>query len=200
MDVIARLRTWALARPRVLLTLAAVMGGYALASHLHISGPLAMVVAGLMVGNGGRARAMSDTTRRYVDMFWELIDEILNAVLFVLIGMEVLLIAFTRPLLVAGAVAIAVVLVARTLTVGLPVRLGQRFFGLPHGSAQVLTWGGLRGGISVALALSLPTGDERNTVLALTYCVVVFSILVQGLSIGHVVRASAGGPGARPGG
>ena len=184
----------------VLLTLAAVMGGYALASRLHISGPLAMVVAGLMVGNGGRARAMSDTTRRYVDMFWELIDEILNAVLFVLIGMEVLLIAFTRPLLVAGAVAIVVVLLARTLTVGLPVRLGQRFFGLPHGSAQVLTWGGLRGGISVALALSLPMGDGRNTVLALTYCVVVFSILVQGLSIGAVVRASTRGQGARPGG
>ena len=181
----------------VLLTLAAVMGGYALASHLHISGPLAMVVAGLMVGNGGRARAMSDTTRRYVDMFWELIDEILNAVLFVLIGMEVLLITFTRPLLVAGAVAIVVVLLARTLTVGLPVRLGQGFFGLPHGSAQVLTWGGLRGGISVALALSLPAGDERNTVLALTYCVVVFSILVQGLSIGQVVRASTQGRGAR---
>ncbi len=174
----------------VLLTLAAVMGGYALASHLHISGPLAMVVAGLMVGNGGRARAMSDTTRRYVDMFWELIDEILNAVLFVLIGMEVLLIAFTRPLLLAGVAAIAVTLVARTLSVGLPVHLGRRFFGLPHGSAQVLTWGGLRGGISVALALSLPAGDARNTVLALTYCVVVFSILVQGLSIGRVVRAS----------
>ena len=180
-----------------LLTLAAVGGSYALASRLHISGPLAMVVAGLMVGNGGRARAMSDTTRRYVDMFWELIDEILNAVLFVLIGMEVLLIAFTRPLLVAGAVAIVVVLLARTLTVGLPVRLGQRFFGLPQGSAQVLTWGGLRGGISVALALSLPMGDARNTVLALTYCVVVFSILVQGLSIGHVVRASTRERGTR---
>lgn len=174
----------------VLLTLAAVTGGYALALHLHISGPLAMVVTGLIVGNQGRAQGMSDTTRRYVDMFWELLDEILNAVLFVLIGMEVLLIQFSVPVLVAGAVAIAVTLLARSLSVGLPVAaLGGRF-GLPTGSWRVLTWGGLRGGISVALALSLPVGQHRNTVLALTYCVVVFSILVQGLTIGRVVRAS----------
>lgn len=174
----------------VLLTLAAVTGGYALAIHLHISGPLAMVVTGLIVGNQGRAQGMSDTTRRYVDMFWELLDEILNAVLFVLIGMEVLLIQFSVPVLVAGAVAIAVTLLARSLSVGLPVAaLGGRF-GLPTGSWRVLIWGGLRGGISVALALSLPVGQHRNTVLALTYCVVVFSILVQGLTIGRVVRAS----------
>lgn len=172
----------------VMLTLAAVTGGYALASQLHVSGPLAMVVTGLVVGNQGRALAMSDTTRRYVDMFWELLDEILNAVLFVLIGMEVLLIAFSWPVLLAGAVAIAVTLVARTVTVGLPVRaLGHRF-GLPAGAWRVLTWGGLRGGISVALALALPAGPDRDTVLALTYCVVVFSILAQGLTIGRVVR------------
>ncbi len=174
----------------VLLTLAAVTGGYALASHLHISGPLAMVVTGLIIGNQGRALAMSDTTRRYVDMFWELLDEILNAVLFVLIGMEVLLISFSVPVLVAGAVAIVVTLLARLLSVGLPVaRLGAHF-GLPLGAWRVLTWGGLRGGISVALALSLPVGPHRDTVLALTYCVVVFSILVQGLSIGRVLRPS----------
>ncbi len=174
----------------VLLTLAAVMGGYALASHLHISGPLAMVVTGLIIGNQGRALAMSDTTRRYVDMFWELLDEILNAVLFVLIGMEVLLIRFSVPVLVAGGVAIGVTLLARLLSVGLPVAaLGARF-DMPRGAWRVLTWGGLRGGISVALALSLPVGPHRDTVLALTYCVVVFSILVQGLSIGRVVRAS----------
>lgn len=180
----------------VMITLAAVVGGYALASHLHVSGPLAMVVAGLMVGNGGRARAMSDTTRRYVDMFWELIDEILNAVLFVLIGMEVLLITFSMPLLLAGALAVVVALAARWLTVGLPVRAGARWLNLPQGSERVLVWGGLRGGISVALALSLPAGPERNTVLTLTYCVVVFSILVQGLSIGRVVRAAVGGGAA----
>lgn len=174
----------------VLLTLAAVVGGYALANHLHVSGPLAMVVTGLIVGNHGRAEAMSQTTRRYVDMFWELNDEILNAVLFVLIGFEVLLIAFTGPLLVAGAAAIGVTLLARWVTVGLPVAGLHDFFRLPRGSSRVLAWGGLRGGISVALALSLPAGEHRDTVLALTYCVVVFSILVQGLTIGRVVRRS----------
>ena len=172
----------------VLLTLAAVTGGYALANKLHVSGPLAMVVAGLMIGKDGRALAMSDTTRRYVDMFWELLDEILNAVLFVLIGMEVLLVAFSLSELAATLVAVLVTLLARALTVGLPVAALPGAFNLPHGSWKVLTWGGLRGGISVALALSLPAGPERNTVVALTYGVVVFSILVQGLSIGHVTR------------
>jgi Na+:H+ antiporter len=172
----------------VLLTLAAVTGGYALASRLHVSGPLAMVVAGLMIGNHGRALAMSDTTRRYVDMFWELMDEILNATLFVLIGMEVLLVVFSFHELVAACLAVGVTLLARLLTVGLPVATLPRAFNLPHGSWKVLTWGGLRGGISVALALSLPAGPERNTLVALTYGVVVFSILVQGLSIGYVTR------------
>ena len=173
----------------VMLTLAAVAGGYALASRLHVSGPLAMVVAGLMTGNGGRDHAMSDTTRRYVDMFWELLDEILNAVLFVLLGMEVIMITFTPSLLVGGAVAVVVTMAARAATVGLPVAVGARWFGLPGGSAPVLVWGGLRGAISVALALSLPPGHARDVVLTLTYCVVVFSILVQGLSLGRVVRA-----------
>ena len=172
----------------VLLTLAAVTGGYAVANHLHVSGPLAMVVAGVMIGNRGRALAMSDTTRRYVDMFWELLDEILNAVLFVLLGLEVLLVHFTPALLAAGALAIAVALSARLASVGLPVGLLRQVFKLPAGSWRVLTWGGLRGGISVALALSLPIGGMRDTVLALTYCVVVFAILVQGLTIGPLVR------------
>ncbi|HYP85038.1 sodium:proton antiporter [Variovorax sp.] len=178
----------------VMLTLAAVMGGYALASHLHVSGPLAMVVCGLIVGNGGRALAMSDNTRRYVDMFWELLDEILNAVLFVLLGLEVIEIAFSASLLAAGAAAVVVAMAARWLTVGLPVALCTPLFRLPSGSARVLTWGGLRGGISVALALSLPAGAERHIVLTLTYCVVVFSILVQGLSIGRVVSAALADP------
>ncbi len=180
------------------MTLAAVTGGYALARYLHISGPLAMVVTGLIIGNQGRALAMSNTTRRYLDMFWELIDEILNAVLFVLIGMEVLLINFSVPVLVAGAVAIVVTLLSRCLSVGLPVAALGGHFGLPNGSWRVLTWGGLRGGISVALALSLPLGPHRDTVLALTYCVVVFSILAQGLSIGHVVRVSVCEDSNRP--
>lgn len=172
----------------VLLSLAAVTGGYALANHLHVSGPLAMVVAGLIIGNHGRALAMSDTTRRYLDMFWELLDEILNALLFVIIGMEVLVIAISLSELTAACVAIVVTLLARLLTVGLPAGVLRGWFKLPHGSWKVLTWGGLRGGISVALALSLPPGPERNTVVALTYCVVVFSILVQGLSISNITR------------
>jgi monovalent cation:H+ antiporter, CPA1 family len=176
----------------VLLTLAAVMGGYALASHLHVSGPLAMVVCGLIIGNGGRARAMSDTTRRYIDMFWELIDEILNAVLFVLIGLEVILISFTLPMLLGGAFAIAITLAARWFTAGLPVKAGNGWFALPQGASHVLVWGGLRGGISVALALSIPGGPEREAILALTYCVVAFSILVQGLTIGRVIQAAIG--------
>ena len=172
----------------VLLTLASVTGGYALASSLHVSGPLAMVVSGLIIGNQGRALAMSDTTRRYLDMFWELIDEILNATLFVLMGMEVLIVAFSGRELLAAGLAVGVTLLARLFTVGLPVRWLPGAFPLPKGSWQVLTWGGLRGGISVALALSLPAGPERNTVAALTYGVVVFSILVQGLSIGALTR------------
>lgn len=178
----------------VLLTLAAVMGGYALASHLHVSGPLAMVVCGLMIGNRGRALAMSENTQRYIDMFWELVDEILNAVLFVLIGLEVILIDFSPALLLGGAMAIGITLGTRWLTVGVPVRTLKHWFNLPQGASHVLAWGGLRGGISVALALSLPGSDSRATVLALTYCVVVFSILVQGLTIGHVVRAAIAKP------
>jgi len=172
----------------VLLTLAAVTGGYLLATRLHVSGPLAMVVAGLLIGNRGRALAMSDTTRHHLDLFWELLDEILNAVLFVLIGMEVILITFADGIALAAAAAIGVTLLARGLTVGLPVTFGCRLFGLPAGAGWVLTWGGLRGGISVALALSLPQGPERETIVSLTYCVVVFSILVQGLTIGRVAR------------
>ncbi|MBX3587793.1 MAG: sodium:proton antiporter [Ramlibacter sp.] len=180
----------------VLITLAAVMGGYALATRLHVSGPLAMVVAGLMIGNHGRALAMSDTTRRYIDMFWELLDEILNAVLFVLIGMEVLVVAFSASVLAAAGLALVITLLARGLTVGLPVTLLKKFFHLPKGAARVLTWGGLRGGISVALALSLPAGPARDLIVALTYCIVVFSILGQGLTIGGVVRRAVGGGAA----
>ena len=174
----------------VLITLAAVLGGYALANHLHVSAPLAMVVAGVMIGNRGRADAMSETTRRYVDMFWELIDEILNAVLFVMIGMEVLLVTFPGRILIAGGTAAVVTLLARLLTVGLPVAGLGRAFKLPQGSWKVLTWGGLRGGISVALALSIPAGPERNVILTLTYCVVVLSILGQGLTVAQVVNRS----------
>ena len=176
----------------VMITLAAVMGGYVLASKLHVSGPLAMVVAGLVVGNHGRELAMSDTTRLYVDMFWEMIDDILNAVLFVLIGMEVMLIAFSWNLFAAGLAMVIMTLIARALTVWVPVHYLPGYFKLPRGAGLVLTWGGLRGGISVALALSLPSGGERDVILSLTYCIVVVSILVQGLTVGKVAaRATA---------
>jgi len=174
----------------VLLTLATVIGGYALALHLHVSGPLAMVLCGLVIGNRGRACAMSETTRHYVDVFWELLDDILNAVLFVLIGMEVVVLSFSAALLQAGAAAIVLTLAARWPTVGLPVAVFSESLRLPPRSGRVLTWGGLRGGISVALALSLPAGAERDAIVTLTYCVVVFSILVQGLTISRVVERS----------
>lgn len=172
----------------VLLTLAGVIGGYALASHWHLSGPLAMVMMGLMLGNQGREWAMSDETRNYIDLFWELIDEILNAILFVLIGLEVVMIAYSGSLFVAGGLAIIIALFARFIVVGMTTKTFSKQLKLPDGAWKVLTWGGLRGGISVALVLQLPSGYERDILLALTYAVVVFSILVQGLSIGKVAR------------
>ncbi len=179
----------------VLITLASVIGGYALANHLGVSGPLAMVASGLIIGNHGRALAMTDETQRHVDMFWELLDAILNAVLFVLIGLEIVVIVFSAGLFKAAALSILTVVSARFLTAGLPVMLRQRWVELPAGAWQIMTWGGLRGGISVALALSLPNGGERDTILALTYGVVVFSILVQGLTIGPVVKKFGRGKG-----
>jgi len=176
----------------VLITLAAVLGGYALASHLHFSGPLAMVVAGLIVGNHGRAEAMSQTTRRYLDMFWDLIDAMLNAVLFVLIGLEIVVIEYAPGLATAIALVVLITLLARLLAVGAPVAVLHRHFRLPDGAWKVLTWGGLRGGISVALALSVPAGPERDVLLALTYAVVVCSIFGQGLTVGAVVRRALG--------
>jgi CPA1 family monovalent cation:H+ antiporter len=172
----------------VLITLAAVLGGYALASHLHVSGPLAMVVVGLIIGNDGRALAMSSNTRAYIDMFWELLDAILNSALFVLIGLQVIIIPFSPTLALAGAATVAITLAARLLLVGVPVGMMRSLLQLPRGAWQILTWGGLRGGISVALALSLPGGAARDTIVALTYIVVIFSILAQGLTIGPVVR------------
>ena len=174
----------------VMLTLALVMGGYALASAIHVSGPLAIVVAGLFIGNHGRQFAMSDTTREHLDHFWELIDEILNAVLFVLIGLEVLILSFSSNYLYAAIALAPLMIIARFISVGIPIQLFRlkRSFS-PH-VTKVLTWGGLRGGISVALALSLPLGPERNALLAITYMLVIFSIVVQGLTMGHVVNVT----------
>lgn len=175
----------------VLITLALVSGGYALAMALHLSGPIAIVVAGLLIGNHGRRFAMSEHTRHHLDTFWELIDEILNAVLFVWIGLEVLILAFTIDALVAGLIAIPVVLAARLLNVWAAVSSLKLLRDFSKNAVAILTWGGLRGGISIALALTVPVGSTRDVILSITYVVVVFSILVQGLTIEKLIRRSA---------
>ncbi len=172
----------------ILITLALVTGGYALASALGLSGPIAIVVAGLLIGNHGRLFAMSDNTRQRLDTFWELIDEILNAVLFVLIGLEVVLLSYTGQTLLAGILVIPLVLLVRLAAVSLPVGILRKIRDFSPGAVRILTWGGLRGGISVALALSLAPGPERDLILSLTYPVVIFSILVQGLTIGKLIE------------
>ncbi len=175
----------------VLITLALVMGGYGLASAWHLSGPIAMVVAGLLIGNHGRLLAMSDTTREHLDNFWELLDEGLNAVLFVMIGLEIIVISFTGAELTAAFLMIPIVLAARWIAVATPMGVMRFKRKFSPGAIPVLTWGGLRGGISVALALSLPSGPERHVLLAVTYVIVVFSILVQGLTVGPLVKRVA---------
>jgi CPA1 family monovalent cation:H+ antiporter len=173
----------------VLLTLALVMGGYALAHTIHVSGPIAMVVAGIFIGNRGRLFAMSEKTREHLDSFWELMDEILNAVLFLLIGLEVLVLTIKGSYLIAGLAMIPVVLLARFISVGIPVTFMRRIRDFSPNAVKIMTWGGLRGGISVALALSVPSGPEREALLTITYIIVVFSILVQGLTIERLVKS-----------
>ena len=173
----------------VLLTVSLVAGSYALCQVLHVSGPLSVVVSGLLIGTAGRSSAMSPSTRERVDTFWELLDEILNALLFVLIGLEVLAIRFSGQNLLAGLMVIPITLIARFVAVWLPSVLLRGRYSFSPNSLKLLTWGGLRGGISVALALALPLHvqgaavSERELVVVLTYVVVVFSILVQGLTL-----------------
>jgi CPA1 family monovalent cation:H+ antiporter len=173
----------------VLLTLALVMGGYAFAHAIHVSGPIAMVVAGIFIGNRGRLFAMSENTREHLDSFWELMDEILNAVLFLLIGLEILVLTIKGNYLIAGLIMIPVVLFARFISVGIPVTFMRRIRDFSPHAVKIMTWGGLRGGISVALALSLPNGPEREALLTVTYIIVIFSILVQGLTIERFVSS-----------
>lgn len=175
-----------------LITLALVAGGYSLAQRLHVSGPIAMVVAGLLIGNQGRSLAMTDRSREHLDGFWELIDEVLNAVLFLLIGFELIAITIGTNAILAGLVMIPLVLLARLISVGIPMTLMRRFTELSPNAIKILTWGGLRGGISVALALSLPAGPERDLLVCASYVVVVFSILVQGTTIKRLVQRTEG--------
>lgn len=176
----------------VILTLATVMGGTFMAQALHTSAPLAMVACGLMVGNDTvRDSAMSDVTEQYVDKFWELIDILLNTVLFVLIGMEILVLTFDTQYIVAGLIAIPMVLAARYLSLILPVKLFDKKLGFVPNTTLIMTWGGLRGGISIALALGLTTDMHRELFLVITYVVVVFSIIGQGLSVGPLVKKLA---------
>ncbi len=171
----------------VLITLALVMVIYAIAIRLHLSGPIAVVIAGLFIGNHGAKFAMSSNTRKHVFQFWELIDEILNSVLFLLIGLEVIVIGADLLNLPIALLAIPVALLARLISVSIPIGLFSIRKQFERGSISILTWGGLRGGISVALALSLPDVPEKPGILAATYAVVVFSIIVQGLTMKKLV-------------
>jgi CPA1 family monovalent cation:H+ antiporter len=174
----------------VLLSLALVSGGYALATAIHVSGPIAIVVAGIIIGNQGRATAMSETTRRYLDNFWEMIDEVLTAVLFVLVGVVVIDIELTGAFLAVGIVAVPIGLFGRFVSLAAPATafhlVGIRRFG--KRTVVAMTWGGLRGGVSVALALSLPASPERDLIVTASYVVVAFAVLVQGLTFGRLVK------------
>jgi CPA1 family monovalent cation:H+ antiporter len=173
----------------IIITLAAVMVGTVTAQHFHLSAPLAMVAAGLLIGNDRmRDSAMSEITERYVDKFWELIDILLNAILFVLIGMEMLVLTYKGDYIFAGLLAIPIVIFCRYASLWLPIKLFEKKLAFVPKTNLIMTWGGLRGGISIALALSLTDSMHREMFLVLTYVVVVFSILVQGLSVEKLVK------------
>ncbi len=172
----------------IIITLALVMAVYSGALALHLSGPIAIVVAGLLIGNRGRRLAMSETTREHLDTFWKLVDEILNALLFVLIGLEVLVLTFRADYLAAGLLAVPVVLLARFASIGAPIAALRRWRPFSPHAVTIMTWGGLRGGISVALALSIPVDAHREPILTMTYLVVAFSILGQGLTLHPLLR------------
>jgi CPA1 family monovalent cation:H+ antiporter len=173
----------------VIITIAAVMGGTIIAQKLHISAPLAMVVAGLIVGNDTvRESSMSEVTEQYVDKFWELVDVLLNTLLFVMIGMELLVLTFEKEYFLAGILAIPAILFARYLSLLLPIKFYRKKLDFVKNTNALMTWGGLRGGISIALALSLTTEMHRDLFLVMTYTVVVFSIIGQGLTVGKLIK------------
>lgn len=179
----------------VLITLGLAFGGYELAVALHVSAPIMAVVAGLFIGDVGMKYGMSELTRRYVDGFWKMIDEILNAVLFLMIGFEVFAVAFGNEALIAGTFAIALALVARLVAVAVPVMMLRPFRAFSRGTIPIMTWGGLKGGISVALALALPESEWKPLILTATYMVVIFSIIVQGLTVARLARRVGRTPG-----
>ncbi len=173
----------------VIITIATVMGGTLIAQHFHLSAPLAMVTAGLIVGNDTiRQSSMSEVTEQYVDKFWELIDILLNTILFVMIGMEILVLTFDGKYILAGVISIPLLLFARYLSLMLPIKIYAKKLEFVPKTNLIMTWGGLRGGISIALALSLTDVMERDLFLVITYIVVVFSIIVQGLTIGKLIK------------
>jgi len=173
----------------VIITIAAVMGGTVLAQYLHLSAPLAMVTAGLIVGTDTvRDTSMSEITEQYVDKFWELIDILLNTILFVLIGMEILILTFDNHYILAGLLLIPTLLLARYLSLMLPIKLYAKKLDFVPKTNLIMTWGGLRGGISIALALSLTREMHRDLFLVITYIIVVFSIIVQGLTVGKLIK------------
>ncbi|NBL65868.1 sodium:proton antiporter [Flavobacterium sp. NST-5] len=173
----------------VLITLSVVMGGYLIAHAMHISGPLTMVSAGLIIGNFGRKKTlMSPVTKDYLDKFWELIDEILNAILFLFIGFELLLIPDIWSYWKIGIICVAVVLFARFVSIYIPTKIIPFKKKFEASTVKILVWGGLRGGVSIALALSIAESPNKQIILAITYFVVVFSIIVQGLTIGKLAN------------
>lgn len=172
----------------VLLTLALVVGGYLLADALHFSGPLTMVACGLLIGNKGRQSAMSDLTMDYTFKFWELVDETLNAGLFVLIGLELLVVPFQQDYVIIGLIMIPMAILSRYVSIGLPAVTLRYHRQFEPRSLSVMTWGGLRGGISIALAMLIPEEMHRDLLLGITYVVILFSILVQGLTVERLVR------------
>lgn len=176
----------------VIITLALVMGGYAVARYMHISGPLSMVVAGIIIGNQGKKFAMSDITRDNLESFWEIIDELLNVILFILIGFELLIITFQSTYIQLGLIAIFIVLLARFISVGFSIQLMKYKKKFGKHSSLILTWSGLRGGISIALALALTNEMHRDLFISITYIIVIFSILVQGLTVGQIAKKLSG--------
>lgn len=177
-------------RVEVLITLTIVMCGYSLADYIHLSAPLAIIIAGIILGTKGKSAGLSDISRDYLGKFWDLTDEIFNAVLFLLIGLQMLVIKINPTIILIGAIMITVVLLSRFIAVSLPVAILRLWIKFEKNAILMLTWGGLRGGISVALALSIPEALHRNELVLITYIIVVFSIIVQGLTIGKLAKSS----------